>query len=34
MPASGVYSGTKALLSVFLESLAIDLAGSGVRAVR
>ncbi|MEZ5976859.1 MAG: SDR family NAD(P)-dependent oxidoreductase [Planctomycetota bacterium] len=33
MPSSGAYSASKAALSVFLETLAIDLRGSAVRVV-
>ena len=33
MPGNGAYSASKAALSTFLESLAADLAGSGVRVV-
>jgi short-subunit dehydrogenase len=33
MPASGSYSASKAALSTFLETVSVDLAGSGVRVV-
>jgi short-subunit dehydrogenase len=33
LPTSGAYSASKAALTTFLETLAVDLAGSGVRVV-